>query len=80
MKMSSTVRAALLALGGLAIGGVLAAFVSQTIAGMLFEMKPTDPSTWALVLTSVAAISLLAAAGPAWRASRIDPMVALRHE
>jgi predicted permease len=73
-------RAAVLALAGLGLGSLLAAFTSRLIAAMLFGLKPSDPATWAMVVAAVAAIALLAAAGPAWRASRIDPMVALRTE
>ncbi len=73
-------RAAVLAAAGLAIGAGLSLAVSRLIGAMLFELKPTDPSTYAVVLLSVAGIALLAAAEPAWRASRIDPMVALRQE
>jgi ABC-type antimicrobial peptide transport system permease subunit len=65
---------------GLAIGTVLSVAVSRLINAMLFGLQATDPSTYALVLVSVAAIVIPAAAGPAWRASRIDPMVALREE
>jgi putative ABC transport system permease protein len=73
-------RAAVLAAAGLVIGGALSLAVSRLIASMLFEVKATDPFTYALVLLSVAAVAILAAAGPALRASRIDPMVALREE
>jgi predicted permease len=73
-------RAALLAAVGLGTGAVLAAACSRLVSSMLFGLKPSDPSTWGMVFASVAAIALLAAAGPAWRASRIDPMVALREE
>jgi putative ABC transport system permease protein len=73
-------RAAILAAAGLAIGAALSLAVSRLIGAMLFRLKATDPATYGLVLLSVAAIAILAAAGPAWRASRIDPMVALRQE
>ncbi len=73
-------RAAVLAAVGLAIGAGLSLAVSRLIGAMLFGLTATDPATYALVLLSVAAIAILAAAGPAWRASRIDPMVALRQE
>lgn len=73
-------RAAALAAAGLAIGAGLSLAVSRLIGVMLFGLKPTDPATYALVLLSVGSIAILAAAGPAWRASRIDPMVALRQE
>jgi putative ABC transport system permease protein len=73
-------RAAMLAAGGLAIGAGLSLAVSRFMGAMLFGLKATDPATYALVLVSVGGIAILAAAGPAWRASRIDPMVALRQE
>ncbi len=73
-------RAALLGAAGLAIGAVLSMLTSRLIASMLFGLKTNDPATWGVVVASVAAIALLAAAGPAWRASRIDPMIALREE
>ena len=73
-------RAATLAAAGLAIGAALSLVVSRLIGAMLFGLQATDPATYTLVLLSVAGIAILAAAGPAWRASRIDPMVALRQE
>jgi ABC-type antimicrobial peptide transport system permease subunit len=73
-------RAATLAAVGLAVGAGLSLAVSRFIGAMLFGLRATDPVTYGLVLLSVAGIAILAAAGPAWRASRIDPMVALRQE
>jgi putative ABC transport system permease protein len=73
-------RAATLTATGLAIGAVLSLAVSRVVGAMLFGLQATDPVTYALVLLSVAATAILAAARPAWRASRIDPMVALRQE
>jgi predicted permease len=73
-------RAAILAAAGLAIGAGLSLAVSRLIRSTLFGLKATDPSTYVMVLFSVAGVALLAAAVPAWRASRIDPMVALRED
>jgi putative ABC transport system permease protein len=73
-------RATLLAAIGLAIGAVLSLALSRFVTAMLYGLTSTDPSTYAVVLLWVAAIAILAATGPAWRASRIDPMVALRQE
>jgi putative ABC transport system permease protein len=73
-------RAATLAAVGLAIGAGLSLAVSRLIGAMLFGLNAADPATYAMVLFSLAGIAILAAAGPAWRASRIDPMVALRQE
>jgi ABC-type antimicrobial peptide transport system permease subunit len=73
-------RAAVLAAAGLAIGAGLSLAVSRLISAMLFGLRATDPFTYGMVLLAIAGVALLAAAGPAWRASRIDPMVALRQE
>jgi predicted permease len=73
-------RAAILAAAGLAIGAGLSLALSRLVASMLFEVKPADPATYALVLLSVATVAILAATGPAVRASRIDPIAALRED
>jgi ABC-type antimicrobial peptide transport system permease subunit len=58
-------------------GGVAVGFAMR---GMLFGVSPADPQTLLGIVVVLAAMSLLAAALPAWRASRIDPVVALRSE
>jgi ABC-type antimicrobial peptide transport system permease subunit len=69
-----------LAAAGLVIGLAAAWATTHFIASFLFGTKPNDP------LTTVVSVAILAAAGlaagytPAWRASRIDPMTALRNE
>ena len=73
-------RAATLVGIGLVIGAALSLAVSRLIDAMLYGLKATDPVTYAMVLLAVAVVAMLAAAAPAWRASRIDPMVALRNE
>jgi putative ABC transport system permease protein len=68
---------------GLAGGVVLSLLAGRFIASlnsMLFGVKPTDALTFAAVILIVAAVSLLACYIPAWRASKVDPMVALRYE
>ncbi|HYY72397.1 MAG TPA: ABC transporter permease [Candidatus Bathyarchaeia archaeon] len=69
---------------GVAIGiaGALAVvrLLSSAISGMLYGIKPTDVSLFIGATVSLVAIALLAAFLPARRASRIDPLVALRYE
>lgn len=71
-----------LALSGIALllglAGSLA--MSRVIQSLLFEVKPTDPATLALGCLAVVVVSALAAALPARRAARVDPMSALRYE
>jgi predicted permease len=60
------------------IGGALA--LSCLVAGMLFGVRPYDPLSLAAAALAMLAVALLAAAVPARRASRVDPMSALRYE
>jgi putative ABC transport system permease protein len=54
--------------------------VSRSLATMLFNTSPTDPATYLAVSAFLCLIALMACAGPARRAAKVDPMVALRHE
>ena len=63
---------------GAAIGLILGAIAGQLIATMLFGVRPLDVPTFALVVGVLALTAALAIAGPAWRAAKIDPAVALR--
>ena len=65
---------------GAAIGLVLSAFAGQMLSTMLFGVSPLDATTFALVLATLAVTALVSTAGPAWRATRIDPVSALRGE
>ncbi len=62
----------------LGLAGSLA--LSRVLRSLLFEVTPTDPLTLALVCILVLAVSALASVLPARRATRIDPIVALRYE
>jgi predicted permease len=69
-----------LALAGAAVGFVCALVVSHLMAGMLYGVRPTDPLTFAGVAFLLIGVALLACYIPARRATRVDPLVALRHE
>ncbi len=63
-----------------AIAGIAASFaVSRAIAALLFDTAPTDPFTFTAVILLLASAALLAGYLPARRASRINPMSALRN-
>jgi predicted permease len=67
------------AFGG-AIGLVAAAAATRMLAGFVFGITPGDPASFALAAALLAVVILAASAGPVWRASRVDPIVALRAE
>ena len=70
--------AARLIAAGSVLGLVLAALFGRLIASMLFGVQPLDATTFATVAVVLAITAGLAIAGPAWRASRIDPAAVLR--
>jgi putative ABC transport system permease protein len=69
-----------LVLLGVACGTITALFLSRTMTRMLFSVTPTDPATFASVATGLLAVALFASYLPARRATRVDPIVALRSE
>jgi putative ABC transport system permease protein len=73
-------QAMLLAGAGIVIGIGVALALSSTMASLLFEVTPTDPSTFALVAAILAIVALGASYLPARRATRVDPIIALRTE
>ena len=68
------------ALIGLALGLAGSAAVVKQIHSMLYETEPFDPAVFAAVAGTLLVVAVLACTAPAWRASRIEPMQALRTE
>lgn len=69
-----------LAIGGVAIGLLASFVVTQFLHSLLYGIAPTDPVTFAAVAALLLITALLACWIPARRASRVDPMIALRAE
>ncbi len=69
-----------LALIGIAAGTIASLAVARGISALLYATAPTDPITFASMICLLAAVALLAGYLPARRASRINPMVALRND
>ena len=65
---------------GVLIGLVLAAATSRLISSMLFQVEPLDTATFAAVTSVLVVTAVAATLPPAWRATRVDPMVTLREQ
>jgi putative ABC transport system permease protein len=65
---------------GIAIGIGGAIGLTRLMKSLLFEVKPTDPTTIAVIALLLGAVALLACWIPARRATKVDPMIALRYE
>jgi putative ABC transport system permease protein len=65
---------------GTVIGLALSVVLGRLLATMLFGVQPLDPMTFASVAIVLALTAAVSIAGPAWRATRIDPAIALRGE
>jgi ABC-type antimicrobial peptide transport system permease subunit len=61
-------------------GIVIAAAVGTGLSSLLFGVKPLDAAVLASVAALIVLVALAASAFPVWRASRVDPVVALRGE
>jgi putative ABC transport system permease protein len=73
-------RAAKLALGGAAVGLLVAVLATRSLEALLYGISPTDPLTFAAVPALFLVVAVLASYGPALRATRTDPVKALRAE
>ena len=69
-----------LALAGMGIGLAAALGLTRFMTSLLYGVRPADPPTLGAVLAVLGAIAFLACYIPAWRATRVDPLVALRYE
>ena len=70
----------LLACIGIAIGVFAAIGLTRYLENMLYGLRPFDPLTYSAAVLVMLAVALTAGWLPAQRASRLDPMVGLRHE
>ena len=65
---------------GLGIGAAAALAASRLVESFLFQTQPNDPRAVGLAAAILLTSAVVAGYGPAWRASRVDPLTALRHE
>jgi len=79
IQRSVLIKTLRLALIGIAAGAVASLLASRALAAMLFNTTPTDPIAFAAMVMMIGAVALLAGYIPARRASRVNPMVALRN-
>ncbi len=73
-------EAMLLTLGGVAIGLLASFALTRLMKSLVFSVSVTDPLTFAAITLLLSLIALLACLIPARRATKVDPLVALRYE
>ncbi|HEV8216679.1 MAG TPA: ADOP family duplicated permease, partial [Gemmatimonadaceae bacterium] len=69
-----------MAVGGIVVGGVAAVVASRSLNALVFGISTTSPAVFALVAGSLGVAAALSSALPAWRATRVDPLLALKNE
>ena len=65
---------------GIALGLAGALGLTRFLSGMLYDLTPLDPATYVAVAIGFGLVAVVASYLPARRATRVDPVVALRHE
>ncbi len=73
-------RVAVVTIAGIGVGLALALAMTRVVGALLYGVEATDPATFALVSAVIAVVAIGASAIPARRATRVDPLVALRSE
>jgi putative ABC transport system permease protein len=68
------------ALLGVVVGAIGALAMGRVLSSLIYQVKPTDPMTFLAVTVLLTAVAVLASIIPAYRATKVDPMVALRYE
>jgi len=69
-----------LAGAGIAVGMIAAFLLTRLMQSLLYQVGPSDPITFSVVTVALIVVSLLASALPAYRATRVSPLIALRTE